>query len=418
MSREAARNRYEAEQERLRKQQEGSSEDFEDSFIPEEPEVNPELYRDMEPLLHQGFLHQAAIIGSTSFVFKSLNHHEFEQVQLSFKMVPGFKGTSRLYSCLLAYGVWLIDGHNILTSREEMVPELLDFFGDINGAVREQVVRRVSELNRRANQSTYLTEAYAMETSSRIHWNQVRGLDLMSSSLTGIPGTEKLGYNWSQLIWRALNHVEDEKQRMEAEWENAKFVASSMAGKGISKVHAQDRRRRRNEADERRARKDKILRWALLGEEAEERTPEGGHMIVARSVEELTNQLENDLRGEKDWHDMVVEAHEKRIHEAQLRQQQYIHELHQAHIEEMNGRELVGATDLRGLSREEVDRQASERRQRILAKLNSPKVSLDPKVSQFERKWRNVLPLSHRDPSTALPAVGPSRSSSKPWRGS
>jgi len=409
---------YDEDQERLRRQYDGepADDDIDESFIPKEPEVDPRVYRDVEPLLSKGFLHQSASIGGTSFVFKSLNHREFELVNISFKLQSGFSGTSKFYSCLLAYGLWMVDGVSVLPSRQENLSDLITWFESMNGGVRESVVRHLSELNRRANQATYLTEAYAMETASRIRWNQVRGLDLMSSSLTGIEGTTSLGYNWAQLIWRALNFVEDEHQRMENDWENAKFVASAMAGKGISRIHAKDRQRRRSELNDRRERKDRILRWAVLGEAPEEKQREGGQMIVARTVEDLSKQLDKDLRGEKDWHDLVIEAHEKRIQDNQEERQQYLRELHAEHEREMGGRELTGATDLRGLTRDEVERLNRERQQRILERLQRPGVQMDPKIQAFEEKWNSALPLSGKDSSNALPAGGVSRERTTPWR--
>jgi hypothetical protein len=41
--------------------------------------------------------------------------------------------------------------------------------------------------------------------------------------------------------------------------------------------------------------------------------PPLGTYQVARTVAELSSQLERDLRGEQDWHDRVIQSHEQRL---------------------------------------------------------------------------------------------------------
>src|ERR1700733_9117926 len=78
--------------------------------VPKEgpPEVNPEVYKDVEPLLFRGFLHVSAEINGVPFVFKSLNHHEFMLLTL---MAPldSRKAEAYFYSTFLASGVFLVD---------------------------------------------------------------------------------------------------------------------------------------------------------------------------------------------------------------------------------------------------------------------------------------------------------------------
>ena len=48
---------------------------------PKEPEVNPIIYRDVESLIFRGFLILPTQINGVDFIFKSINHHEFEYIQ-------------------------------------------------------------------------------------------------------------------------------------------------------------------------------------------------------------------------------------------------------------------------------------------------------------------------------------------------
>lgn len=363
---------------------------------PTAAEINPELFKDIEPLLFRGFLYAPAVINDVTFVFKSLNHHEFERIGFhSGTQGTGYAVTQRHYNLFLAYGVYMVDGVNVLANREDWLHELTKFFAELNDVSRRKVIYELSEINRRAAQGVILTEAYAMEVMSRLRWAQVRGLDLTSIGISGIDGTQSIGMNWAQLTWRALNYYEDQKETAEREWENAKFVASAMAGKGMSKVHAQDKRRREEEQEARIDRRDKIIRLALLGE-VPEKEGQGYTMQVARTVEELADQLERDLRGERDWHDEVVAAHETRVRQERNAKIERLRTMQADYEERYGDAPILGGTDLSGLSQAEVKERIERRRQfmaqRMAARQVRPEFTelQDPRMHRFMEKWHGA----------------------------
>lgn len=406
---------YDTDQAKLRQDYDGggSDGDFEVP-LPQIPEVNPEIFKDVEPMLFRGFLVQPVEINGVQFLLKSLNHHEFEMVNL-LSNGEGFVATQRFYDLFLSYGVLMVDGVNVMPDRDQWTVEIQKMFEGLVRGAKDKIVRHMSEMNRRATRAVVLTEAYFLENSSRLRWAQLRGLDLTSTSATGISGTERLGMNWAQLAWRSLNYFEDTREQSEADWENAKFVASSMAGKGMSKIHAQDRQRKKTLQDERIDRRDKILRLAILGKDDGVNIKDGQVIRVARSTEELATQLQRDLKGEKDWHDMVVEAHETRakqeIQDRSTRMQEYA----EKHALESGGRSLYGGTaDITtGLSNEEVQERMQRRRAEAARRLEAPKNYpdlTDPKTARFIEKWSAAgdeggvkVIKTNRDPSTALP---------------
>lgn len=393
---------YDEEQSRLQRIHEGGSdpEDIKIEVPRDLPEVNPEVFRDVEPVLFRGFLHISAEINGVSFIFKSLNHHEFEMLRLMLPESTSWRVVQKFHALFLAYGVFMVDGVNILADRERHFSDLTAFFESMEAGAFSKVVRHMSEINRRANRAVILTEAYSVETTSRLRWAQLGGVDLTGVSVTGIQGTNTLGLNWGQLSWRAMNYYEDLKETAEREWENAKFVASAMAGKGMSRIHSQDKRRRDREREERLERRDRILRFALLGESMDTDTNNGATIKVARTVGELTNQLERDLKGEKDWHDLVVEAHERRANEDRERREQHIRELQQGFENTYGTRELVGQTSLQGLTADEVKFQIERKRQLTAQRLAQQASTeyTDPQVAKFTEKWSGVS-RTNRDPS-------------------
>jgi len=360
-------------------------------------EINPELFKDVEPLLLRGFLYASAVINGVLFVFKSLNHHEFERLGFhSGTQGSGHAVNTRQYDLFLAYGVYMVDGVNVLSDRDEWLPELSAFFHDLTDIARRKVIFELSEINRRAAQAVILTEPYSMEIVSRLRWAQVRGLDLTSVGVSGIEGSQHLGMNWAQLTWRSLNYFEDQRDIAEREWENAKFVASSMAGKGMSKIHAQDKRRREEETNTKFERRDKIIRLALLGDTGDQDDAQGPTMQVARTVEELAVQLEHDLKGERDWHDDVVAAHESRVLADRTAKMDRLRQLQSDYEEKYGDSPVIGGTEMTGLSPAEVNERITRRRQLMAQRLAARQVVpafqelQDPRMGQFMDKWHGT----------------------------
>lgn len=412
---------YEGQQQRLREQN-GYAEDDTDLEIRLEdfqvPEVNPEVYKDIEPILFRGFLTVTAVVNDVTFVFKSLNHHEFEWLSMTHNLrSDDAASVQRYYSMFLAYGVALVDGVNVLKDREEQLEELATFFSAMSKTVQQKVVRHLSEINRRANRAVLLVEPYIMEGRSRMRWVQVKGLDLSATAVTGFEGTQSLGLNWGQLTWRALNNLEDLRENAEREWENAKFVASAMAGKGMQRVYNSDKRRRQDAKNEQVERREKIIRLALLNEPLDESKPQG-HVVIARTVAELTDQLEKDLKGEQDWHDRVIEDHENRVRNNMAEREQAIHEARAAHIREFGDRPVISDTSLTGLSMAEVQKRLRERRAQLVESLSAqtrhPEFT-DPKYADFSQKWLQQQPIVRNAPSV-MPTTQPPRAKATPFR--
>jgi len=133
-------------------------------MLPESAEVNPEVYGDVERILFRGFLTVAGEINGVPFVFKSLNHHEFELLRMTGGMYETVGDTpDSFWNRFLAYGVLMVDGANVLSDRERWIPEITTTFGTLPAAAKARVIRYLSEINRRASDAITLTEAYSME---------------------------------------------------------------------------------------------------------------------------------------------------------------------------------------------------------------------------------------------------------------
>jgi hypothetical protein len=377
---DVARSQYEDQQARLQAERDGEDIHIE---APKEPEVDPKVYQDVEAILFRGFLYVPADIHGIPFVLKSLNHHEYGMLRLRSGVITDDKA---FHDMFLAYGVLMVSGDSVIHNRDRWLPDLAKTFASMPPKGKARVVRLLSELNRRVAGAVTLTEAYAMESYSRFRWVQLSGIDMCSTSITGIPGTEALGLNWAQLVWRALNTFEDQREQAERDWDNAKFIGSCFAGKGMSKVYAQDTERKRKETERRIARKDALLRHVFLGKPLDGADQRPGEvMVVAKTVDELAGQLERSLKGERDWHDEVVATIEDRARQRERDKQDRLHKLMQEReIEWGPNRRIVGETSLEGLSPEDVRKRVAARRQQIDASVSQQR---DPRIEESLDKW-------------------------------
>jgi hypothetical protein len=385
---------------------------------PKEPEVNPEVYRDVEDLLFHGFLTQSCEVNDVEFVFKTLNHHEHELIRLTGGYDEKGSPTKRFWSQFIAYSTFMVGGINILPERNQWIPRLTKEYGEIILSVKMKIVRYLSELNRRARKAITLVECYALEKYSRYRWLQVLNTDMTSPSITGIAGTDQLGMNWGQLTWRAINRIDDLRDILEQQWEHAKFIGSCSAGKEIQKVYTKDSERRRQERTEQLSRKDAVLRHVLLGEPLHDKAlhKAGAVWVTAQTVEDLAQQLQSDLRGEKDWHDVVVDTYENRMKDAQKAKEEQVKELHAQREIEFGGKSLIGGTDMSGLTPAEVRDAMIRRRQFQVQVAEAQAKKLPPQSRAVRSDFEEIetrVGTTDQDPSTARP-ITPARTPQSP----
>jgi hypothetical protein len=255
-----------------------------------------------------------------------------------------------------------------------------------------------------------------MEAYSRFRWVQLKGLDLSSTAVTGIQGSSTLGLNWAQLVWRALNSYDDQREEAERNWENAKFIGSCFAGKGLSKVYNQDINRRRKEIDTRQARKESLLRHVVMGEPLEtEGTRKGDQVIiVAKTVEQLADQLEKSLRGEKDYHDEVVTAYENNVRKRERDRLDRLQQIAEAREVEYGKQGITSGSDMEGLTGEQVRERVGRKRQLEAQRAASSVVYPDDERREmFLDKWGM---LGGEDPPEAKVVEAPQgRVTGKPF---
>jgi len=293
--------------------------------------VDDEVWSELEAYLYQGFLTTSAVIAGKTFVFKTLNALEVRNTNFM-RPTRGVSpdGSNSFKTIFIAYSIFMIDGQNTLYERPRHISRLIRVIGKIQPKLQDKILENLAAINQRASRLFPLAESYCHENRSRYRWLQIRDIPIHSPMATGISGTDELGMNQCQQMWTAVNRIIDNREDMERDWQNAKFVGSCFAGKGIRSIDEKDRMRHEKERVEREEQKIKVLhdylnrksgteepkpkvqlpdgRWA----EVAEGTQSDGK-FRAETAEELAEQLERALAGEKDFHDLVIEAKEREL---------------------------------------------------------------------------------------------------------
>jgi hypothetical protein len=283
------------------------------------------VWEELEEYLFTGFLISSATIQNQHFIFKTLNQSELRLINfLKPPKSPKFLNSPEFKAAFIAYSVFYVNGRNAIFERPKHIDKLIKTFLKFPASLTDKIIENLSALNSKAMRLFPLVEPYSYESRSRYKWLQVRQSMINDQSISGIPGTNELGINQCQNAWVALNNILDNKEKVEADWANAKFIGGCFVGKGMRSVEDRDRSRLERERTEREELKMKVLKNYLnrvVGEEKyteqislpDGRTAEVVGRFRAETAEDLAKQLTSALNNEKDFHDIAVENHRRQM---------------------------------------------------------------------------------------------------------
>lgn len=274
----------------------------------DEVSIRRPIYTDVEELITTGFLAQTVEVAGITMAMRTFCPSD----GILLRHRVGLNVTERTWrEWIVSTSVWMIDGQVLL--------------GDPNAAsVVRQHLRSLSKgtigtlfsiytsLHNRLTTALARTEAFCYEEISRATWRMV-GRRLMSGHAPdGL--SHSLGMNHVQRMWAAYNEAEDVRIQWAQEWAAAKLVASAQSPKGVRRLNQREESDRKLE-DERRHRIIAMTYHKATGKHVEDQS---GY-VVFRSVtsEELVEEMNRTLRGEKDFHDQVIDAYKSAIRERQ-----------------------------------------------------------------------------------------------------
>jgi hypothetical protein len=290
-----------------------------------------EAYQSLSDLIFKGFLTMGIELAGKLFVFKTVNEKEFDLVKLHAGITSNPDYALRFNINYLIHSLLMVDGENVLKTRGVSNRKLYSFFEGIPDVLYRKIITQLGVLRQTSFDAMKFVEGFSYTDFSRRLW-KICGNTPTRDELTGIPGTGLMGLNIHQESWILINKMLDEEEIYNRHLSLAILVASASNPKGIRKVRAQ------HDAS---AQKTEERRTQL----AQDGTPEKkldwhaeGWAAPVDTAEELVAELERQMTGHKDRHDVFMEDHMEELKkeaEEQVQQtKQKIEESHQRWIEQ------------------------------------------------------------------------------------
>lgn len=267
------------------------------------------LYDDVRALVTPGFLAHSIDVNGVSFSLRSLGLGDF--FMLRHRVGHKFE-EDRWEAWMIASSVWMIDGQTVF-GDEQALHRVYEMCRKLPRSARQVLFSVSMSLVHRLDKAVNLTEAYLYESESRYLW-KAEGEKAVYHSWFGV--RTGIALNPVQKLWLYYNRMEDEREAYNVSWTMAKFMIGPHAPKSINKLNQKDKKDEDNLAVKRKEIQDKGY-YRYLGvlrdskELEKDKTYQEFH--VARSVEELQDQMRAWVSGDKDDHDRVVDAIKAKI---------------------------------------------------------------------------------------------------------
>jgi len=265
-------------------------------------------YRILSELIFKGFLCSGVTLENNFFVFKTINEKEYELIKYSCGNPDDKNYVNRFNIYFLIYSLFMLNGKNILLTRNNDIESLYEFFKELPKTIHSNILKHIVDLRNDTFDATKYLEGFSYTDTSRAHWKTAKGLIASPDLYTGIPGISNLGLNIHQENWSIINKALDEEERYNQFFSMALLVASASNPKGTKQIRSRHDSQLKNVEDRRK-------RLAEAGYiDVKAWRPEGWAAPVD-SAEELVAELERQMEGKKDKHDVFMENYMKKLRE-------------------------------------------------------------------------------------------------------
>ena len=311
----------------------------------EESERRRFVYADLEAIIEYGYLEHTVFFRGVPVVFRTLDRSSNSRLisRLSSTVGAEWKAwyvASHVYSV----GHFIVEGVNSAWYLWDL------WLNSLTTGELDPMVSIVKGLRKRVDRCYFLVEAYCFEPYSRSAWKVNKGVTRDNNS------------HLLQKVWYSINTAEDEIEEDIRMWAHTRAVVGSMSSKGAKSLQQSEQKF----LDKRKSKShqiiEKTINRVLFGEVKKE--PEyieiNGQKVLmpavqsSQTVEEMEEEMARIMRGEEDFHDMVVRQYKERakarVEEAKKAREEAREAALEAHGDSGPSK-LVGYTEeqLRGL---------------------------------------------------------------------
>jgi len=302
------------------------------------------LYVDVEAMLTPGFLSCTLKLNGVRVALRSMSPGDMILLR---HRVDTNAPTTVWKSWVLATCTWMVNGQSLLEDPYSSL-QVYQAYRSMPSSAIDIMWSMFQGLQTRVSACLPRIEAFCYEHYSRALWRFCGRQSPARDEYVGIAGVARLGMNLVQRMWVSYNSGEDERIQEMSMWSGAKLIASAANPKGIKKLNAADESRNRQEESRRQRVQDKMYYDSVGWRETHAQL-----VFQPHSAEELVEQMRRWQDGDKDLHDIIVDAWKNKVRnvEAQKREDQKARaeerRLQQKMAEELTGKSgsgIVGYT--------------------------------------------------------------------------
>lgn len=321
-----------------------------------------DAYAALADMVFRGFVTTSMHVGGVSVIFKTINEKEFRLIQMAsgLRSTAWYEKVFGLY--YLAYSTLMVDGQLVLKDRP--IKKLMKMYGKFPGRAYDRVLAEMGVLRTVASEATPFLEGFSYTPGARMAWESMGDRMPCEEPFTGISGTSCIGLNSVQENWSYINRLLDEEKRRNEEFSTAVLIASSNNPKGAKSMRAKQDAAM-EEAEERRK------KLAIAGHSDAEKSrvwSDDGWAVPVDTAESLVAELNRQMAGQKDRHDLFIENY------------------------------LKGLSDSAAAEAAKVEERLAELRKRDVPEFQSSQRSLSPKEMEELMKRKASTQGSVLDP--------------------
>lgn len=262
------------------------------------------LYEDVEALVNPGFLAHSFSIRGVSYSLRTLTPGDVIVLR---HRVPKNASDRVWKEWVLATCIWMVDGQ-VLFEHPEAVLTVRKSLRTLRPSGLDILWGILQGLLNRVSASIPKIEPYCYEYYSRAIWKFCGRQTPVQDNFIGIPGVSRLGTNLVQRLWISYNLAEDDRLSDQQRWTEAKLVASAQSPKGVKQLNQSDETRWNQELARRRRLQDRLYYNEIGWREDHKKL-----VFEPHSADELVEQMRRWTSGEKDLHDVIVDAWKDRV---------------------------------------------------------------------------------------------------------
>ena len=266
-----------------------------------------EAYPVIEQLLFKGFLVSGMDVLGERILLKTINRKEFDLI----KYFSGDEETKdymiRFDAYHFVYSIFAINGENILPERYKRSSALYEQFINLPLKFFSNADKELGDLRWKMYESLKFLEGYSYTDTSRSRWLSLCGNMPSREEWSGIPGTSELGLNVHQETWIRMNRILDSEQEYHKDFNLSAMIDSSNNAKGVKKMRAHYD----TEWESLQRKRKELARAGYI--DKKEVDPEQMWAPSVETREELVEELERQMEGKKDRHDVFMEKFLKKV---------------------------------------------------------------------------------------------------------